>query len=437
MDWARGVRATLAAVFLVAGEAAGAAAQPVSSPPRPMVSGPVRQVEFAQAIEQALARNPSVERAVTAVTQAEALLQQARSATRPKVSAGLTNITLDSARGFEGGITQPQNQSAFSASANAPILAPARWAAVTQARYQIDLASRSVTEARQQVAVAAAQTYLAVIAARRQVEVDERALENARAHLSFADRRLEGGAGSRLNQLRAAQAVSGDQARLEGTLLALIRAQEALGVVLAENGPADAGAEPAFDIAGALDESVWMSARPDVQVQQSARRAAERVLNDSRKDWFPTGTASFDPLYITPSGLFQPARTWRLSFTVTQPLFDSGERRALETLRRVSFRQADLSLTLVEIQARSEVRTAHASVASLERVLERARLAAGQANEVLRITTAAFELGATTNIEVIDAQRSARDAETAAAQAEDAVRRARLDLLVAVGRFPG
>ena len=44
--------------------------------------------------------------------------------------------------------------------------------------------------------------------------------------------------------------------------------------------------------------------------------------------------------------------------------------------------------------------------------------------------------GATTNIELIDAQRGARDAETAVAQAEDRVRQARLDLLVALGRFP-
>jgi outer membrane protein TolC len=41
-----------------------------------------------------------------------------------------------------------------------------------------------------------------------------------------------------------------------------------------------------------------------------------------------------------------------------------------------------------------------------------------------------------TLVEVIDAQRRARDAETAAAIAEDAVRRARLELLLASGRFP-
>ena len=55
---------------------------------------------------------------------------------------------------------------------------------------------------------------------------------------------------------------------------------------------------------------------------------------------------------------------------------------------------------------------------------------------MLRITTTAFELGATTNIEVIDAQRSARDTATIAALADDAIRRAKLDLLVALGLFP-
>jgi outer membrane protein TolC len=39
-------------------------------------------------------------------------------------------------------------------------------------------------------------------------------------------------------------------------------------------------------------------------------------------------------------------------------------------------------------------------------------------------------------LEVIDAERQARDAETLAAVAEDAARQARLDMLAASGRFP-
>ena len=76
------------------------------------------------------------------------------------------------------------------------------------------------------------------------------------------------------------------------------------------------------------------------------------------------------------------------------------------------------------------------SVQSTERALTIVRLAAQQANEVLSITNTAFQAGATTNLEVIDAQRSARDAEATVAISEDSVRRARLDLLTALGRFP-
>jgi outer membrane protein TolC len=79
---------------------------------------------------------------------------------------------------------------------------------------------------------------------------------------------------------------------------------------------------------------------------------------------------------------------------------------------------------------------AQESVASLQRALASSRQAVDQANDVLQITNTAFQVGATTNIEVIDAERTARDAETSAAVAEDFVRRAKLDLLVALGRFP-
>jgi len=44
--------------------------------------------------------------------------------------------------------------------------------------------------------------------------------------------------------------------------------------------------------------------------------------------------------------------------------------------------------------------------------------------------------GGATNIEVIDAERTARDTDTVVAVAEDAQRRAQLDLLIALGQFP-
>jgi outer membrane protein TolC len=403
------------------------------------------RVEFDDAIQQALAKNPSVAAAATSITRAEALLQQARSVFRPTISGGVVNTTLDRERGFSGQVSVPQNQVTFSLNGSMNVLAPARWAAANQARDEIDVARLQTDEVRQQVAVAAAQAFLAVIAQKRQVDVSARSLESSRAHLQYAASRLQAGAGSRLNELRAGQSVSSDEARLENARLALRRAQEALGVIIAADGPVDAGAEPPLDLDAALREAgidqtpgatAWMAARPDVKSQTRQIEAAQRVLLDSRKDWFPTGVASFDPQYITPAGLFQPSRTWRLTLSFSQPIFDGGQRRATRALRQVNVDALTLGLTSIELRARADVRVAQAAVDSAQRSMAAARKAADQANEVLRITMVVFEVGATTNIEVIDAQRSARDAETIAVQAEDTWRQARLELLVALGRFP-
>ena len=403
-------------------------------------------IEFDAAIQQALAKNPSVSAAATNITRAEALLEQARTVYRPTASAAAINTLLDRERGFSGAITQPQNQVTFSLNGSMNVLAPARWAAANQAKDQIEVARVQTDEVRQQIAVATAQTYLAIIAARRQIDVSARSLESSQAHLKYATSRLQAGAGTRLNELRASQSVSSDEARLESVRIALRRAQEALGVLVAADGPVDAGAEPPLDVVSAIKEAgldqsagatAWMAGRPDVRRQTLQIEAAKRVVLDSRKDWFPTGTASFDPVYVVPAGAFQPSRTWRFTVSFSQPIFDGGQRRATRALRQVNVDALSLGLTSIEIQARAQVRVAQAAVDSAQRQMAAARRAADQANEVLRITTTVFEVGATTNIEVIDAQRSARDAETVAVQAEDLWRQARLELLVALGRFPG
>jgi outer membrane protein TolC len=105
------------------------------------------------------------------------------------------------------------------------------------------------------------------------------------------------------------------------------------------------------------------------------------------------------------------------------------ERQAALDISRATFANA---LTT----ASSEVRAARESIASAQRALVSGRAAADQAHQVVDIVNVSFRAGGTTNIEVIDAERRARDADTTVTIAEDTLRRARLDLLTALGRFP-
>ena len=418
---------------------AGSITLAAQTPGPPPAVPAMEQVMLQDAVSRALANNPTIAQAAEAVLRAEGLLQQARAATMPGVNAFYTNATLDSGRSFNGVIVQPRNQSTIFADLSVPVLAASRWAAASQARDQIDVANLSTADVRRQIAVATAQTYLAIIAQRRQLEVNMRARDAANAHLDYAQRRLAQGAGTRLNELRAAQEVSTDEARLENAGLAVRRAQEALGVLMAANGPVDAAAEPTFDIPPApaiADETAWMAARTDVRLSIATQRAFEHVWHDSHKDYFPTATVALDPQTLAPSGAFTSSRSWRLAISVSQPIFDGGQRKGLAKLREAAANASRFGQVSLQNQARSEVRLAQETVRSTERALVSIRLSAQQALEVLSITNTAFEAGATTNLEVIDAQRSARDAESAVGIAEDAVRRARLDLLTALGRFP-
>ena len=397
---------------------------------------PMETVTLEQAVERAIKNNPTVAQASQDILRAEGLLQQARAATRPFVTAGLSTLVNSTERRFDDVITSPQTQGTLSAQLGVPVLAASRWAATRQARDQFEIARLATDDERTNVAVSTAQAYLAIIALKREVEVTQRALETSLAHLDYARRRLEAGAGTRVNELRAGQEVATNEARLETAQLGVRRAQEALGVLIAAEGPADSAGDPAFNIPTVADEAAWMAARPDLRLFTAQERAADRVWRDSSKDWFPTATALFDPQAIVPASIFTTARSWRFAVNFSQPIFDGGQRKGLRHVRQANFNASRLAVRGLQIQARSEVRVAQETVRRTERALENLRSAASQASEVLKITTFAFEAGATTNLEVIDAQRQARDADTAAVVAEHAVRRAQLELLTALGRFP-
>jgi outer membrane protein TolC len=110
------------------------------------------RVTFDEAIRRALANNPGVAEAAQAILRAEALLQQVNTVYRPTISGSVTTTILDSERGFNEFVTQPQTQSLLGASVSFPVLAPARWAERAQTQDQIRVARLGVGETRRQVA---------------------------------------------------------------------------------------------------------------------------------------------------------------------------------------------------------------------------------------------------------------------------------------------
>ena len=398
---------------------------------------PVRMT-FREAISRALDRNPSVKQAAEEILRAQALLQQVGAGSLPSVAGAVNTTSLSQGYSSNGVVITPQNQVVASIAAAVPIYAPVQWAQRTQAMDNKQVAELASGEVKRQVAYAAAQAYLAVVARMRVADANERARVTALAHYEYARQRRESGAGSRLNELRAQQSLSSVEVLTELGVAELYRAQEALGVLVAADGPVAAADEPVLDVPAGVDaaRSGLTSARTDLRLATGREKAAERVFNDSWKDRLPSVSGVFAPQALYPSTTYPDTFNWRFVLSATVPIFDGGLRSGRRAEREVLLKETRIAFDGLLRQANSEVRTAENYMMLAERAFTRAQAAAQQAHEVVDIVNVSYKVGASTNIEVIDAQRSALDADYESAVAEDRVRQARLALLVALGRFP-
>lgn len=412
-----------------------ALAAPAAAQAPAAAEAPVESLGFDEAVERATARSPNVGEAAQAILRAEALLDGARSVFLPLAYGNVGTTVLDEARGFDDNIVQPRTQTAFSVTVSYALLDAVRWAGRSQAADRVTTARAAAREARRHVAVVAAQAYLAVTSAERQREIARRNRDTGRALEDYARARLEAGQGSRLNHVRAVQQRASADALVQVAELAVRRAQEALGVAVFADGPVGTRGEPRLPPAVPPGDEAWLLERPDVQRLRAELFARNRLVADAWKSWLPRTTASFTPRYVTPAGLFEPSKSWRALFLLEVPLFD-GTLGAEKSARIADREAARLRLDGLQVQARSELRTAREAVRRSEEIVTGTREAAEAAAEALRITEIAYRAGATTNIEVVQAQQAARNGEIEAAVAEDRLRQARLDLLVALGQFP-
>jgi outer membrane protein TolC len=231
--------------------------------------------------------------------------------------------------------------------------------------------------------------------------------------------------------------VATDNALLQQAYAALSSAEEALGVLVGTEGPLDTAEEAALveppTLAQGLADAVR---RTDVVALDAKRRAADKTVRDDWSDYAPFLVGVAEPFYENPATPTIPTTGYQLELLLTVPLYDGGlrygqhrERGAVQGEARVAY-EAGLR------QARSDVRAAFEAMRRADDALASSRDAAELASQALALANTAYRAGAVTNIEVIDAERQARDAATQAEIVADTARQARLTMLAASGRFP-
>lgn len=424
----------------VCGVLAALAMVPATARAQPHEPGAAaRPVTLEEAVRQALARHPTAAIAAAEIQRSQALLRQARATSLPSLTWNGIYTRLDDDRTFSGRVVAPANQISANLLLSVPLLAPQRWVQWSHARDSVEIAQANADDVRRAVAVSTARAYITVLSQKRIVEVDTQARATAQSHFEFAKAQWEGGIGSRIDQVRAEQELAMTDSLLQQARIGLVRAQEALGVFLGSSDPVDtreAVSLPALpgSVEGAADEASVR--RADLRLARTRLRAADRVARDSWTDYTPLLVGNFQPFFQNPPTLTTPETGWQATLVLVVPLYDGGQRYGQAAERDVLAAQAHTQLDAALRQARSEVRVAFEALRRADEALASARKGARLASEALELANLAYRAGATTNLEVTDAERRARDAETSVAIAEDAARQARLDLLAASGRFP-
>lgn len=391
------------------------------------------RLSFSQVMALAKTRSPSVALVQADIEKSEALVRQARAASLPTLTGNATYTRLDGDRVVSGRVAQGQDSLALNVLVQVPIVAPARWGAWRRAEDTRDATRLNLGTTTRDAVSTAAKAYLAVIFQRRAREAAVVARDTARAHLVFAERRFSGGVGTQIDVVRGAQEVSTSETQLASATLGLARAQEGLGIILGLDHAVDAAQDPTFASAPTAAD---LAARPDLRAQKAFLDAAHRATNDNWREYMPILSAQFQPFYQNPPTLTAPLTGWQAQLVLAIPFYDGGMRYGLADERAAAENQARTKYENALRVARSEIRLAALAVGQAHEVLGHARKVAELSHQASELARIGYEGGATTNLELVDADRRARDADLQVVIAEDALRQAELDALTAAGQLP-
>ena len=398
-------------------------------------AAPLR-VTWRDALARAQARNPSAVTAAQEFERADALVRQARAAWLPTLSANGSYTILNGDRTFAGTVTTPEKSWNANLTLTVPIVSPIAWVNDAHAQDNRDALAASAADVRRQLAASVGRTYLTVLLQHREMEVAERARETAAAHYDYAHTRLVTGLGNGIDDARAEQELHTDEAQLKNVRTGLVRAQSALAVLLSEQMLVDVADD--VDLSAAqipTGDADVQARRPDVKALQTRQLATDHLRRDNWVYYAPSLLVQAQAFRETLTPL-QPGSGWQATLVLSVPLFDGGVRYGIQRERRAEDTEARANLDGLLRQVSVEVRAALEVVHNADDSLQSARAAANAANTAAVLADKSYRAGASTNIEVIDAERQARDAASQVALAEDAARQARLDLLLATGAFP-
>lgn len=401
-------------------------------------------VTLAEALRRATRLDPDYVRSLGQVDNAEWGRRAARLAfILPAVNAEL-DLTKYSAEFFNLGTGQPQSSAVTGTlTASYELFRLRKFTDLSATRAGLEGAEASELEQRFRTAFLVESDYYGVLAGQALDRVAAERLRRAEEQLAVGRARVVSGAAVQTDSLQLVLEVTRariDRMRAEAALRV---ARLQLGRRIGEAGPvaaADPDPVPPMELPVTLPDAVTeaLAQGPQYRVARANERQAEALLRGRRGEYLPSlvlsgANQTFD------SKFFPTARNISsVTLSVVLPVWNLGQREIAVTQARVN---RDVSRAIradLERGALRDVTEAYEAYRTARGTVDLSALALAAATENFRVQGARYRSGATTILELLDAQISLTQAEADVVQANYSTRLALAGLEVILGRrlFP-
>ncbi|WP_064709399.1 efflux transporter outer membrane subunit [Rhizobium bangladeshense] len=176
--------------------------------------------------------------------------------------------------------------------------------------------------------------------------------------------------------------------------------------------------------------------RPDIRKAERELAAALADIGAAEAQLYPSISlsGSISPSWIKSSGTSGASLTsWSFGPTLNLPIFDGGKLRANVDIEKSDARTQYLAWKAAVLNGVEEVENALAAVRHDTQTLGPLRRQVQTAQESLALSTTSYKDGASSLLDVLDAQRSVSDAQESLAATVQQVAKDYVDLYVAIG----
>lgn len=361
-------------------------------------------------IELGLANNKNLEQATLAIQKAAAQYQ-------------ITSIQNVPKLGSSGGYTRSGNTNTSAGSYNVGLALSGYeldlWGRVSNLKEQALQGYLATSAAKDSLQISLisniAQSYANISYAKAQMILAQSTVKSRERSLYIAQRRFAAGIDSKSPSLQAESSLEGAKIAVMEAETNLLKAQNALELLIGAPIPAELSPEPAITSivtptvlnAGLPSELLYY--RPDIAQAEYALKAAGANINVARAAFFPTISLSGNLGVSSPSlnDLFNSnGLGWNFGPSISLPIFDAGARRANYEVAEIEQKQA-LSAYEAAIQtAFKEVRDVLAGRMHLEEQVAAQYRLQKNYQQTYNIAYATFRSGLSNYLDVLDAERS-------------------------------